>query len=45
MKRTLNIMTCEGRHPIPKADDGGIFPMVIERPTDGEFPDTFVEVE
>ena len=37
MKRTLNVMTCEGRHPIPKADDGGIFPTVIERPTDGEW--------
>lgn len=37
MKRTLNVMTCEGRHQIPQAIDGGIFPMVIRRPTDGEW--------
>ena len=45
MRRTLNIMTCEGRHPIPKADDGGIFPMVIERPTDGEWMRKHAEKE
>lgn len=36
MKTTLNVSTCEGRHEIPKAVDGGIFPMQIENPTDGD---------
>lgn len=36
MARTVSMATCEGRHDIPEAVDGAIFPMVIETPTDGD---------
>ena len=28
--KTLNIALCEGRHSIPQATDGAIFPSVIQ---------------
>lgn len=32
--KTLNIALCEGRHSIPQATDGAIFPSVIQDVTD-----------
>ena len=34
MKEIINVALCEGRHQIPEAVDGSIFPQVIENPTD-----------
>lgn len=34
--RNMKMALCEGRHEIPEATDGAIFPAVIEDPTDLE---------
>lgn len=35
MGKKVSLATCEGRHDIPQATDGAIFPMVIEDATNG----------